>query len=71
MNSPLMQPPPQILQSKVIIHLLKTEYILIEQVAKQEMNWRVTKSENPNAEFDVYWNDIGIDSDKLASLKPY
>ena len=35
------------------------------------MGWRVTKSENPNAEFDVYWNDIGIDSDKLQSLKPY
>lgn len=35
------------------------------------MGWRVTKSENPNSEFDVYWNDIGIDSDKLQSLKPY
>ena len=35
------------------------------------MIWRVTKSENPNAEFDVYWNDIGIDSEKLQSLKPY
>lgn len=55
----------------LILIFLETEYILIEQVAKQEMNWRVTKSENPNAEFDVYWNDIGIDSDKLASLKPY
>ena len=48
-----------------------TEYPLIEQVAKQEMNWRVSKTENPNAEFDVYWNDIGIDSERLASLKPY
>ena len=35
------------------------------------MLWRVTKSENPNQEFDVYWNDIGIDSDRLTSLKPY
>lgn len=35
------------------------------------MAWRVTKSENPNAEFDVYWNDIGIDSERLATLKPY
>ena len=50
---------------------LGTEYPLIEQVAKQEMNWRVTKSENPNIEFDIYWNDIGVDSDRLASLKPY
>lgn len=35
------------------------------------MGWRVTKSENPNCEFDVYWNDIMVDSDKLASLKSY
>lgn len=60
-----MQPPPQILQSKIIIHLLKTEYPLIEQVAKNEMGWRVTKSENLNAEFDIFWNDIGIDTEKL------
>ena len=95
-----MQPPPQILQSKIIIHLLRkythlfadnnnilayqnlifwpilslflgTEYPLIEEVAKQVMGWRVTKSENPNAEFDIYWNDIGIDTERLTSLKPY
>ena len=35
------------------------------------MNWRVTKSENPNQDFDVYWNDMWIDPDKLTSLKPY
>ena len=51
--------------------VVETEYPLIEQVAKQDMQWRVTKSENPNQEFDIYWNDIGIDSDKLSSLKPY
>lgn len=51
--------------------MTETEYPLIEHVAKHEMGWRVTKSENPNVEFDVYWNDIGIDSEKLQSLKPY
>ena len=44
---------------------------MIEQVAKHDMGWRVTKSENEKAEFDIYWNDIGIDSERLASLKPY
>lgn len=44
---------------------------MIEEVAKQVMGWRVTKSDNPNSEFDIYWNDIGIDSEKLTSLKPY
>ena len=40
-------------------------------MARQDLGWRVTKNENPNAEFDIYWHDIGIDSDKLQSLKPY
>ena len=35
------------------------------------MGWRVSKSENPNAEFDVYWHDIAIDTEKMSSLKPY
>ena len=50
--------------------MLETDYILIEQVAK-ETGWRVSKSENPNQEYDVYWSDLGIDSDRLSSLKPY
>lgn len=70
-NSPMMQPPPEIKQTKVIINLFKTEYPLIEQVAKEVMNWRVTKNENPLSEFDVYWQDLGIDSDRLQTLKPY
>ena len=67
----MMQPPPEIKQTKVIINLFKTEYPLIEQVAKEVMNWRVTKNENPLSEFDVYWQDLGIDSDRLQTLKPY
>ena len=35
------------------------------------MGWRVSKSERPTAEFDIYWNDIGIDSERLMMLKPY
>ena len=26
------------------------------------MDWRVTKSENPNVEFDIYWHDIFIEA---------
>jgi len=55
----------------ITLFCVGTEYPLIEEVAKQVMGWRVSKSENPNAEFDIYWHDIGIDSEKLASLKPY
>ena len=51
--------------------IIETEYPLIEKVAKEVMNWRVTKNENPVSEFDLYWQDLGIDSDRLQTLKPY
>lgn len=35
------------------------------------MGWRIIKNDNPNSDFDIFWSDIGIDSDKLSSLKPY
>lgn len=44
---------------------------MIEQVAKEDMHWRVTKNENPLSEFDVYWQDLGIESERLQTLKPY
>jgi hypothetical protein len=71
MNSPLLQLPPQILQSKIIINLWRTEYPLIEEVAKEVMGWRVSKNENPMSEFDIFWQDLGIDSERLSSLKLY
>ena len=50
---------------------LETDYPLIEKVSKEKLIWRVTKNENPLSEFDVYWSDLGIDSDRLQTLKPY
>ena len=44
---------------------------MIEKVSKEKLIWRVTKNENPLSEFDVYWSDLGIDSDRLQTLKPY
>ena len=35
------------------------------------MGWRVSKNENPLSEFDVFWQDLGIDSERLSSLKLY
>jgi tubulin polyglutamylase TTLL6/13 len=35
------------------------------------MNWRVSKKEDPNAEFDVMWQDLWIENWQLANLKPY
>ena len=44
---------------------------MIEEVARDVMYWRITKQENPNSEFDVYWQDLGIESERLSTLKPY
>ena len=51
--------------------MVETDYPLIEEVARDVMFWRITKQENPNSEFDVYWQDLGIESDRLSTLKPY
>ena len=44
---------------------------MLEQVARESLNWRVTKNENPLSEFDLFWSDLGIDSERLQTLKPY
>lgn len=49
----------------------KSEYPIIEQVAREVLGWKVSKSENLNSEYDLFWQDLGIDSEKLSSLKPY
>jgi len=51
--------------------LSKSEYPIIEQVAREVLGWKVSKSENLNSEYDLFWQDLGIDSEKLSSLKPY
>ena len=44
---------------------------MIEEVAKTVMKWRVSKREDPNAEFDIMWQDLYIDNTQLKNLKPY
>ena len=44
---------------------------MIEEVATKEMGWRVSKNENNFSEFDLYWQDLGIESERLQTLKPY
>ena len=43
---------------------------MLEQVAR-EMGWRISKNENPLSEFDLHWQDLAIDSERLQTLKPY
>jgi len=38
-----MEPPPVINQKKIIINTSRSEYPLIDEVAKEVMGWRVSK----------------------------
>ena len=35
------------------------------------MGWRISRNENPMSEFDLHWQDLAIDSERLQTLKPY
>ena len=54
-GSPIMQPPPQILQKHIIINLYRTDYPILEEVARDFMHWRISKQANPSSEFDLFW----------------
>ena len=49
----------------------KCTYDVVPEVAKEELKWKVSRKENFNAEWDVYFADLGVDSEMLSSMKPY
>mmetsp|Transcript_43854 Transcript_43854/g.42362 ORF Transcript_43854/g.42362 Transcript_43854/m.42362 type:complete len:118 (-) Transcript_43854:1291-1644(-) len=63
--------PPQLTQTKIIINISKCTYDIIPEVAKADLNWKVSRNENFSAEWDVFWADLGVDSDMLSMMKPY
>jgi predicted ATPase len=59
-------------QKKIIINTSRSEYPLIDAVAKEVMGWRVSKEEDyTKGDFDLWWTDLGIDGSFLAQLKCY
>lgn len=57
-----MEPPPVINQKKIIINTSRSEYPLIDEVAKEVMGWRVSKEEDfHRGDFDLWWSDLWID----------
>ena len=55
----------------MIINTGRTEYPLVDIVAK-EMGWKISKVEDwTKADFDLWWSDLGIDGSFMAQLKPY
>ena len=51
--------------------IIECTYDIVRDVAKVDLGWRVTRNENFNSEWDVYFADLGIDSEHLAQMKPY
>ena len=40
-------------------------------MAKEDLKWRITRNENFNSEWDVYFAEYGVDSEMLSQMKPY
>ena len=58
-----MDLPPHLTQKRIVINTVRSEYGLIDQVAKETMGWRVSKEEDLAAkDFDLLWSDLSIDS---------
>jgi tubulin polyglutamylase TTLL6/13 len=51
--------------------MVECTYDILKDVAKNQLGWRITRNENFNSEWDVFFADLGIDSEHLASMKPY
>jgi hypothetical protein len=69
---PLKELPPEVKQKEIVINTFRSEYPLIDEVAVQVMGWQVSKEEDwSKGEFDLIWNDLGVESALLASLKCY
>ena len=66
-NGPVLEQPPQVFQKKIIINTSRSEYPLIDQVAKEKFGWRVSKEEDPACgDFDLWWSDLMIEGSILA-----
>ena len=65
-NGPLNEGPPVIYQKKIVINTSRSEYPLIDQVAKEVMGWRGSKEEDfLKGDFDLWWSDLNIDGNTL------
>lgn len=58
--------------SFVLTHaFIECSYDIVKDVAKTELNWRISRNELFTSDWDVYFAELGIDSDMLAQMKPW
>ena len=50
---------------------IECSYDIVKDVAKAELNWRISRNELFTSDWDVYFAELGIDSDMLAQMKPW
>jgi len=63
---------PVVSQKQIIINTSRSEYPLIDEVAKEVFNWKVSKELDwTKGDWDLWWSDLGIDSTFLGNLKLY
>jgi len=71
-TSPVAISPPQLRQKQIVINTFNTEYPLIDEVAVNEMGWRVSKEQDwTKGEFDLWWSDLGVDGNFFSQLKSF
>lgn len=46
--------------------LIECSYDIVKQVAKDDLKWRVSKNEIFTSEWDVFFAELGVDSDMLS-----
>jgi hypothetical protein len=63
---------PYLSQKRIIINTSRSEYPLIDEVATNYFGWRVSKEPDcTKGDWDIWWNDLGIDSNFLSTLRNY
>jgi tubulin polyglutamylase TTLL6/13 len=56
-------------KTKAIINLGESKYSVISHVARKQLGWAVSRVEDDN--WDVWWSDGAVSSEKLAKMRPY
>lgn len=62
---------PNLKFKRIVINTARSEYPIIDEVAKDVLGWRVSKDLDSSKDFDLWWSDLGIDSNFLSGLKIY
>ena len=56
-------------KNKPIINIAETKYGVLPHVTKKLLNWKTSRTDDEN--WDVWWTDGQVHSDKLAKMRPY